>query len=168
MIELETERLLLRQWQEEDFEFYAEYYADQEMAKYVGGLSDREQAWRRMASLIGHWVLRGYGYWAVEERGTGKFVGCVGLWFSEGWPELELGYWLMRDAQGKGYAVEAASKSRDYAYEALGTETLVSYIHPDNEPSKRVAQRLGARYEETIELLDYGPHCVYRYPRTSK
>jgi RimJ/RimL family protein N-acetyltransferase len=165
LIELKTERLLLRQWQQKDFEPYAEYYADEEMARYVGGRSDRPNAWRRMASLIGHWVLRGYGYWAVEEMKTGEFVGCVGLWFPEGWPELELGYWLMRDMQGKGYATEAAVKAREYAFEVLQADTLVSYIHPDNEPSKRVAERLGARYENTIELLEHGPHCVFRHPK---
>ncbi|MCG8435967.1 MAG: GNAT family N-acetyltransferase [Gammaproteobacteria bacterium] len=163
-MELETERLLLRQWRAEDFEIYAGYYADKTLAKYVGGKSSREQAWRRMASLIGHWALRGYGYWAVEEKHSGKFVGCVGLWFSDGWPELELGYWIMPDMQGKGYATEAGGKSRDYAYDIVGAKTLVSYIHPDNEPSKRVAERLGAHYEKTIDLLTYGPHCVYRYP----
>ena len=164
MNELKTERLLLRQWEQRDFEFYAEYYADKEAARYVGGHCDRDKAWRRMAMLIGHWALRGYGLWAVEEKETGSFVGCVGLWFSDGWPELELGYWLRREMQGKGYAVEAARASRDYAYEVVGTETLVSYIHPDNEPSKRVAEKLGANFEEVIELLDHGPHCVYRYP----
>jgi RimJ/RimL family protein N-acetyltransferase len=165
LVELETERLHLRQWRAEDFEPFAKHYADEEMARFVGGHSAREPAWRRMAMMIGHWALRGYGYWAVEEKATGRFVGCVGLWRSEGWPELELGYWLMREMQGKGYATEAALKAREYAYDALGADTLVSYIHPDNEASKRVAERLGARYEEIIELLDHGPHCVYRHPK---
>ena len=164
MNELKTERLLLRQWGPRDFEFYAEYYADEDAARYVGGHCDRDKAWRRMAMLIGHWALRGYGLWAVEEKETGSFVGCAGLWFSDGWPELELGYWLRRDMQGRGYAVEAARASRDYAFEVVRAETLVSYIHPDNEPSKRVAEKLGASFEEVIELLDHGPHCVYRYP----
>ena len=162
--ELETKHLLLRQWRATDFEAYAAYHADEDLARYVGGRSDRERSWRRLAALIGHWSLRGYGYWAVEEKLTGSFVGCVGLWFSEGWPELELGYWLVREMHGKGYATEAAARSRDCAFEQLGARTLVSYIHPDNEPSKRVAERLGARPEEIIELLDHGPHWVYRYP----
>ena len=163
MVNVQTNRLLLRQWQERDFEIYADYYADEEMARYVGGLQSREQAWRRLASLIGHWTLRGYGYWAVEEKKTGKFVGCVGLWFSDGWPELELGYWVLPDMQGHGYATEAAIKSRDYALKVVGAKSLVSYIHPDNDPSKRVAERAGAHFESTIDLLTYGPHCVYRY-----
>lgn len=160
-----TKRLLLRQWRDDDFEAFAGYYADPELARFVGGPSDRESAWRRMASLIGHWVLRGFGYWAVEERLTGRFVGGVGLWHSIEWPELELGYWLVPEVQGRGYATEAARRAHDYAFAVVGADTLVSYIHPDNEPSKRVAERLGGRYESTIELLDFGPHCVYRYPK---
>lgn len=75
-----------------------------------------------------------------------------------------MGYWLVDEAQGKGYATEAATRARDFAYGNLGASTLVSYIDPENEPSKRVAQRLGAWHESTIELLDLGPHCVFRHP----
>lgn len=163
MVNVETDRLLLRQWKESDFEAYAAYYADEEMARYVGGLHGRERAWRRLASLIGHWSLRGYGYWAVEEKSTGRFVGCAGLWLSDGWPELELGYWILRDMQGRGYATEAAVRSRDYAFDVVGAKSLVSYIHPENGPSKRVAEKAGAHFDEIIELLTYGRHCVYRY-----
>lgn len=165
MTEQETERLLLRQWRTADFDAYAGYYADKETAKFVGGVKDRDQAWRRLASEIGHWALKGYGYWAVEEKESAAFVGCVGLWFSEGWPELELGYWIMPNMQGKGYATEAGVRSRDYAWEVVGATSLVSYIDPENEPSKRVAERLGARFDKTIDLLSHGLHCVYRYPR---
>lgn len=71
----------------------------------------------------------------------------------------------MPEMQGKGYATEAALAARNYAFEVVGAETLVSYIHPDNEASKRLAERMGAIAEKTIELLDYGPHMVYRHPK---
>lgn len=163
-MELETQRLRLRHWSSTNFDKYAEIYADEQLAQYIGGKLDRARAWRHMAALVGHWTLRGYGTWAVEEKESQEFVGSIGLWFPEGWPELELGYWLVPEAHGRGYATEAGMKSRDYAFDQLGAETLVSYIDPTNEPSKKVAERLGARYENTIELLDLGPHCVYRYP----
>ncbi len=163
--EIETERLLLRQWHEADFWPFATFFADAEMSSRLGGPEDRPNAWRRMASIIGHWELRGYGPWAVAEREGGTFVGSVGLWCPEGWPELELGYWLTRDGQGNGFATEAGQASIDYAFQTLRAETLVSYIGPDNEPSKRVAEALGARYEKMIALLEHGPHCVYRYDR---
>ena len=75
LVKQETERLLLRQWQASDFEPYAAFCGDEEMARYVGGLSSRADAWRRMASVIGRWTLRGFGYWAVAEKESGKFVG---------------------------------------------------------------------------------------------
>ena len=164
MVTLETERLLLRLWRSEDFDQYAAYHADEELARFIGGACSRGQAWRRMAAELGHWTLRGYGFWALEEKDGGALAGCAGLWFPEGWPELELGYWLLPRAQGKGYATEAGLEARRHAYETLGAKTLVSYIHPENAASKRVAERLGARLEETIELLDFGPHGVWRHP----
>ena len=165
--ELETDRLRLRQWREDDIESVAAILADEQSARFLGGICSRDQAWRRMATLVGHWTLRGFGYWAVEVKQTAAFVGGVGLWFPDGWPELELGYWLMPEMQGKGYATEAALAARNYAFEVLEAETIVSYIDPNNEASKRLAERMGAVAEKTIKLLDYGPHVVYRHARST-
>ncbi len=163
--ELRTQRLLLRQWRADDFRVYEHYYSDIRTARFVGGVMSPDRAWRHMAALIGHWDLMGFGYWAVEELETGTFVGCIGLWKSHGWPELELGYWLTEATVGKGYATEAGQASLDYAYRVLGADTLVSYIDPANTPSKKVAERLGATLETEIDLLDCGRHCVYRYSK---
>jgi RimJ/RimL family protein N-acetyltransferase len=163
-MELETERLKLRMWREEDFDVYAEFHADVEMAHFIGGACDRSTAWRRMACEVGHWTLRGYGFWALEEKASGNVVGSCGLWNPEGWPELEVGYWLTRPGQGKGYATEAARRSIEYAFGDLGVSTLISCIHLDNEASTGVARRLGAELEETIELHTFGPHGIWRYP----
>ncbi len=160
---IETDRLQLRQWNENDFETLAAYYADENNAKYVGGQKNADDAWRLLALHIGHWQLKGFGYWAVDEKETGDFIGCVGLWKSPGWPELELGYWLLNKHQGKGYALEAALACKDYARNVLQAKSLVSYIHPDNAPSIKLAEKLGAKYEKTIELLTHGPHGVYRH-----
>lgn len=163
-MELETDRLRLRLWRQEDFEIYAAYYAREETARFVGGVMARDKAWRHMAALAGHWTLKGFGVWAVEEKASGDFIGAAGLWEPEGWPELEVGYWLVNMAHGKGYATEAASSARHHAYSRLGATTLVSYIDPSNTPSRKVAERLGAREEGVIDLLDLGLHCVYRHP----
>jgi len=122
-----------------------------------------EEAWRLMAAYIGHWQLQGYGYMAIEEKSSGKFVGCVGLWNSDPWPEMEMGYWLITEMQGKGYATEAAQKIMEFAFHTIQAPSLVSYISPQNMASRRLAERLGAVHEETIELLEFGPHHVYRY-----
>ena len=106
---LETERLILRQWNENDFEHYSWYYADDNNARYVGGKKDKDQAWRLMALQIGHWQLKGFGYWAVDEKETSDFVGCVGLWQSPGWPELELGLLAHAGSPGKGLRIRSWS-----------------------------------------------------------
>ena len=160
---IETARLRLRHWKEGDFDQFARYYADPDDARFVGGQKDPDQAWRHMALQIGHWQLRGFGYWAIEEKETGAFVGSAGLWRSPGWPELELGYWLVKEHQGKGYALEACRRCIEHAREALRATSLVSYIDPRNEPSIRLAKRLGAAYEGMIELASHGSHCVYRH-----
>lgn len=163
MCEIETSRLRLRLWDSSDSDAFIHYYADEKNAKYVGGRKNADEAWRHLALQIGHWKLKGFGYWAVEEKASGDFVGCVGLWQSPGWPELELGYWLVNEHQGKGYAKEAALKCIEYARNILKANSLVSYIDPGNRPSIKLVESLGAKYDETIELVEHGPHCVYRH-----
>jgi len=164
-MELETERLRLRLWRGSDFKHFESYFSDPELSKYVGGIKGKEQAWRLMAAYIGHWQLKGYGKMAVEEKESKQFVGCAGLWNSDNWPELELGYWFVREGQGKGYATEAALRMKIFAFDELKADTLVSYIHPENEASKKLALRLGAIEENSIDLIGFGEHCVFRYPK---
>lgn len=162
--ELETDRLRLRQWREEDFAAYAAFCANEATARFVGGVCARDDAWRRMAAIIGHWALRGYGMWALEEKTSHCFVGFSGLWNPEGWPEPELMWCLVENAHGRGYATEAAARARDFAYGELGWRTAISCIAPENLPSQRVAQRLGAVYERTVELRGHKAG-IYRHPR---
>src|SRR5213595_906536 len=92
---LETERLILRPWKPEDFEPYARFSADEESMRYLGRdgrPTDAAETWRTICLFIGHWYLRGYTLWAVEEKATGEFVGRVGPWKPEGWPDLEIGW----------------------------------------------------------------------------
>lgn len=160
---LETERLLLRAFRPDDFEPFADFYADAERSKFVGGPAKRNQAWLILASEIGHWTLRGYGMWALEEKSSGAFVGCCGLWCPDGWPEQEVGYWLVGAHEGKGFATEAARRARAHAYEDRGWTTLISCIAEQNMASKKVAARLGAVYEGRVEL-PVGLAEVYRHP----
>jgi RimJ/RimL family protein N-acetyltransferase len=164
---LETERLKLRAWGEADFEAYAEIYADDVHARYIGGACSRNDAWRRMAAFVGHWVLRGYGLWALEGRTDGAFKGWAGLWNPEGWPEPEVGWGLVASARGQGIATEAASRARLYAYETLGWTTAISLIVMANLPSIRVAERLGARLERTLNFRDFETG-VFRHPDARK
>ncbi len=103
---LTTDRLTLRGWRDEDLDAYAEITADPEVMRFMGGAIDRARTWREMAVFAGHWALRGYGIWVVECDGV--LIGRIGLWQPEGWPGLEVGWLLGRDAWGHGYATEAA------------------------------------------------------------
>ena len=143
---LETERLVLRMFREPDTDAYAEMLADPEVMRFLGGKPlPRAEAWRNMAMVLGHWQLRGYGFWAVEERASGELVGRVGCWHPEGWPGLEVGWTLRRRSWGRGYATEAARASAVYAFDVLGQERVISLIAPENVNSIRVAERLGEK-----------------------
>ena len=83
---LTSERLILRPFRENDLDAFARCCQDEETMRYLGGTLSREDAWRQMAMLLGHWQLRGYGMWALEERATGAFVGRLGFHRPEGWP----------------------------------------------------------------------------------
>ncbi|MEM8854353.1 MAG: GNAT family N-acetyltransferase, partial [Pseudomonadota bacterium] len=148
---IETERLNLVQWRREHFEVVAEFNRDRELTRFVGGVMRRGDAFRAFLTFVGHWSLRGYGPYAVENK-YGEIMGQTGLFNPAGWPELELAYDFARIAHGRGYATEAARAVRDVAAER-GLTFLVSLIHPDNTPSVRVAERLGAVPANTIELM---------------
>ena len=160
---LETERLTLRAPSIADFEAEAEFYAT-ERSKGVGGPLPRDHVWRGFASLIGHWIIRGYGYWGVEERATGAYCGHVGLWYPEGWPEPEIGWTLMGNAEGRGIAREAAIAARRFAFDTLGWTTAISLIAHDNLRSQVLAERLGAVRENDYEHPSYGSMRIYRHP----
>lgn len=160
--ELDTPRLLLRGPKDGDFEPFARFYQS-EASRTVGGPVSEELAWRNFASLWGHWILRGYGRWTVQERESGRVVGNIGLWNPVGWPEPEIGWTLFEEGQGKGYAQEAARAARSYAYETLGWDTLISAIASDNLASLAVAKRLGARRDGGFEHGRFGFLEVWRH-----
>ncbi len=154
MTTLETPRLLLRQFKESDLDSYAEMCADEEVMRYIGEgrALTRAEAWRNMAVILGHWHLRGYGLWAVEEKESGLLVGRAGFFNPEGWPGFELGWLLGRPHWGKGFATEAARAALDHAFSTLNRTRVISLIRPGNERSIRVAERIGEKYETTIDV----------------
>ncbi|HMQ22184.1 MAG TPA: GNAT family N-acetyltransferase, partial [Planctomycetota bacterium] len=91
---IETDRLILRRIDpDRDFEAWARALADEEHVRYtVGRVQNRGAAWRSMAAVIGHWAIRGYGFFSVEDKARGAWVGRVGPWFPEGCPEPEIGW----------------------------------------------------------------------------
>jgi RimJ/RimL family protein N-acetyltransferase len=163
---LETDRLTLRMLRESDLDAYAQMCADPEVMRYLGDGQPlvRPMAWRNLAMMIGHWSLRGYGLWAVEERASGVLVGRIGFWEPEGWPGFELGWVLRRPFWGRGYATEGARAALPFAFTRLGRPHVISLIHPENAASIRVAQRLGECPVGSTEVMGK-PALVYRITR---
>ncbi|MBY5991511.1 GNAT family N-acetyltransferase [Ferrimonas balearica] len=147
MRELETERLRLRQWQDKDLDAYAALCADEEVMRYLGGTTlSREEAWRHMAVMAGHWQLKGFGHWAVEHKASGETIGRLGFLQPEGWPGFEIGWTLARAYQGQGLATEGARAALAAAFADPHRREVISIIHPENLASKRLALGLGERY----------------------
>jgi RimJ/RimL family protein N-acetyltransferase len=150
--ELDTARLRMRGWRSEDFEAWAAIVADDETMRAVGrpaGLNEWE-AWDDLARLAGHWALRGFGQWALEERESGVLVGRAGLIYPADWPDLEVGWLVHADRRGRGYATEAGAAAMRYAFGELGADHVISLIADDNPASRRVAEKLGERPYDTV------------------
>ena len=141
---LETERLILRPPLQQDLDGWAEFLADPEAARFVGGVQARATAWRSMAAMTGSWALLGFGMFSVLEKETGRWLGRLGPWQPEGWPGTEVGWGLHPAAQGQGYAVEGSAAAIDWAFDELGWTDVIHCIDPQNTPSQRVAERLGS------------------------
>lgn len=160
---LSTDRLTLGPLGQEHFEAVAAFYAT-DRAAYVGGQKSRSLSWRQLAAEIGHWTLRGFGRFAVSETATGAFVGIVGPWHPEGFPEPEIGWDLWDGFEGRGYATEAGHAARAWCYGSLGWSTAISLIDARNPGSEGVARRLGCHFERAHELVNYGPINIWRHP----
>ncbi len=159
----ETERLILRCFREDDWKDLHTLYSDPQCTRYTIQRTLTEgESWRTMATMIGHWQIRGYGPYALEEKSTGKVLGPVGLWYPNDWPGPEIKWALTRDYWGHGYASEAARAVKKIAAEYLPELSLISLIFADNAPSIRLAMALGAKFEEEIIFRGQVAH-IYRH-----
>jgi RimJ/RimL family protein N-acetyltransferase len=162
---LRTARLELRAFRPTDIDAWAAMEADPEVRRYRGNNPrTRQQAWSTMETSLGQWALRGYGLFALEQE-DGRFVGFAGVLHPTDWPEAELSYSLARAYWGRGLAVEAARAARDWAVARHGFTRLASFILPENARSIRVAEKLGAVREGTVELRGFqADRWVHRAP----
>ncbi len=148
---LETERLILRGHTVEDFEAFAVMRADPVVMKFMGkgDLLDEEEAWMRFQSMSGHWQLKGYGTWAIEERATSALIGSLGFTDKKrpkehpasGAPEM--GWSLASSVHGKGYATEALRAALAWGQAFFGPARAVCVISDDNAASIRLAEKHG-------------------------
>ena len=156
MVIIETDRLVLRAFNTEDFEDYAAMFADLNVVRHLGSGKplSRFAAWQSMASVIGHWHLRGYGMWAMADCVTDELIGRIGFLHAEGWPGFELGWTLRFQYWGHGYATEGAITALDYAFDHLDKDHVISLIRPSNVRSIAVAKRLGEQLEGMTRVFD--------------
>lgn len=150
---IETARLRLREHRLEDFADCVAMWADPEVTRYtIGAPSSEQRTWLRVLAYLGHWSLLGFGYWAVEEKSSGRYIGELGFadFKREGMPELaglpELGWALAAHAHGKGYATEALRAAIAWGDARFGSgQRTACIISPMNAASIRVAEKCGYR-----------------------
>lgn len=141
---LETDRLILRPPAMADFEAWCAFSADAEAARYIGGPMNPAQVWRSMMTIAGSWALEGFSMFSAIEKETGRWIGRLGPWRPHGWPGPEVGWGIIRDCWGRGYATEGAAAAMDFAFDQLGWGEVVHTIEPINANSQAVARRLGS------------------------
>ncbi|MBV8158115.1 MAG: GNAT family N-acetyltransferase [Dyella sp.] len=159
-IRIETDRLILRPTQAEDFEGWAALMADEENSRHIGGPQPRATAWRGFLSMVGAWAIQGYAMFSVIEKDSGRWIGRLGPWQPEGWPGTEVGWGIVRDAWGKGYATEGAVAAMDWAFDTLGWSEVIHTIAPDNTASQIVARKLGSTLQGPGQLPAPFEHIV--------
>ncbi|MFD1789648.1 GNAT family N-acetyltransferase [Sphingomonas floccifaciens] len=135
-----------------DFDAWADFCADADQMRFLGGAMPRSVAWRDMAMRAGAWASHGFSMFSVIERATGAWVGRIGPWQPEGWPGTEVGWGVARAFAGRGYAYEAAAAAMDYAVDVLGWRQVIHTIDPDNAASIRLAERLGSTNRGPVSL----------------
>jgi RimJ/RimL family protein N-acetyltransferase len=145
MTMLTTARLALREMTPADLDDMAALLGDPEVMRHYPKPRSRDEALDWIEWNQGLYRRYGYGLWLMTLRSTGEFLGDCGLTPQPvgGRPEIEVGYHVRADRQGNGYATEAATAARDYARDVLGLTRLVAIIAPGNEPSQRVARKIG-------------------------
>jgi RimJ/RimL family protein N-acetyltransferase len=168
---LETERLELRGHRLEDFAACAAMWADPLVTRYIGGKPlTEEESWARFLRYAGHWALLGFGSWAVEEKGTGSFIGELGFAdykrniesFTKGTPEI--GWVFAAQFHAKGYASEAIRAAVCWGDGHFGSSRTACIIHPDNLASIRVAEKCGYR---KFEVTSYRGQPTLMFVRDS-
>ena len=139
-----TPRLLLRPLEMQDFEAWATFMADPEATRFLGGAQPRSLAWRGFMTVAGAWHMQGFAMFSVVERLTQRWVGRLGPWKPDSWPGTEVGWGIIRDCWGRGYAVEGATAAIGWAFDELGWNEIIHAIDSRNAASQSVARKLGS------------------------
>ena len=163
---LETERLLLRPYRLEDLDDLHAMFSDPEHMRWYPEPFPREGSLQWLEKQIAGYETRGWALWIVEDRRTGAFLGTAGpsLQVVEGVDEVEIGWHTRPGRKGEGIAPEAGSAARDWAFENLDVDHLISLVRPENIGSNRVAQKIGMHVDRDVDYKGLRHH-VYRIDR---
>ncbi|MGR3492667.1 MAG: GNAT family N-acetyltransferase [Shimia sp.] len=140
---LTTERLTLRAPRRSDFGAYAEMLASDRI-RWMGGPYDGAGAWGLFTGMTANWITDGFGGWILNRTEDVAFIGEIAIWHPITFPEPELGWTLIAEAEGHGYARKAAEVALAWYWAEHRAQSVVSYIHIDNTRSATLAHRLGA------------------------
>jgi RimJ/RimL family protein N-acetyltransferase len=168
---IQTERLVLRQWREDDLDGLAAMNADPEVMRYIhdGHVHDRPEAAASLGRIRAQWAEHGFGLWAVEGKQDGSLMGFCGVGFPRFLPALEaspeIGWRFARRHWGTGYASEAAVASRNDFFSTQDFDHLISLAFPGNLASHRVMQKLGMRRVADATLPSGATVWVHRLER---
>lgn len=143
---------------------YQRFYTDAEASAAYGGPLMPAAAWSRLAFDIGAWHLQGFGVWALRRREDAAVVGVCGFWQGRGWPR-ELNWWLLPEARGQGYAIEASLAAVKHAYVEFGWESVQTYCADTNEAAKALIVRLGGVQMSRQAFPDGEHRNVYLIPQ---
>ncbi|KAF3889151.1 MULTISPECIES: GNAT family N-acetyltransferase [Nostocales] len=158
MPEIETARLRLRHFSQNDFQDLYRLYSDAEVMKYLS-MRTREQTQASLSKQIQHWQQHNFGMWAVVERESGKIIGRCGLGFLDNTSEVELGYVFDKSYWNRGIATEASKATLKYGFLEAKLERIVAIAKPENTASVRVIQKVGMTYQKSTRY--YGHDVVY-------
>lgn len=161
---LKTQRLILRSPCADDYEVYKTFYRDAEASKAYGGPLTDFLSWKKLAADLGHWHLKGFGMWSVEEQQTGHMIGGCGLVWPEAYPRSELTWWVLPTARRKGYAAEASKAVIKFAYETLKWDRVETHMNDENLAARKLVLKLGGNVMMRASFPDGIDRDVYEIP----
>ena len=155
----ETERLILRKFNDGDVDAVSAMRSDAELMRFIREPQNRQETVSWLKLVSSHWKDEKIGFCAVVEKASNQVIGWCGLWRLKETGETEVGYAVAKDFWGKGYAGEAAEAFLVYGFDILNLEKIVAVARPENTASRRVMEKLGMKYDYTGEF--YGKQLVH-------
>ena len=166
ILELESARLVLRQWRDSDLPEFARMCADPQVMRYFPAPLDRLESAALIGRIRGHFAEYGFGAWALERKDSGEFIGLTGLmnvgFDADFTPAVEIGWRLAREHWGLGFASEAAWTALRCGFDRLQLEEIVAFTTEANLPSQKVMQAIGMHYDPAADFQHPGSRRTIR------